>query len=953
MAETVVGLVVDKLIPLLTEEAKLLKGVHKEVDVIRHELQSILAFLKDADRRAETEGDTISDGVRLWVKDLREVAFQIEDVTDEYTLHIAQWRQQKQQRSLRLRFIRLLHKGACFVAKLKPRHDIASKIQELKQTVQEIKGRSAPYGFNSTQQAPTTASQNSKWYGPRNDHHFLKETEVVGIESARDELIAKLEGGSPRRTVISLVGTGGLGKTTLAHQVYIRAKELNFDRHAWVEVSPSYNKVELLRNLIKEFCQARKESVPERIDEMDELKVTTKIREYLQGKSYLIIFDDVWNINFWGDIKNALPEDNDKNARIVITTRDVKVANFCKTSSVVHIHELQPMPMEDAWELFRKKAFHSEPEENCPAELENLSREILKRCDGLPLAIVVIAGLLSTKGNSVDEWRNLLTSLSSELESNEHLKSIPKIMSLSYNDLPYHLKSCFLYFGIFPKDYSIPPERLFQQWIAEGFVKPRKDKTLEAIAEEYLVELINRSMVQVTEVGYDGKAESCSVHDLMREIILQKMDDLSFCQVLSGTDSNFRGSTRRISILNSSHDAFESCGELSHVRSVFVFDKDESINYFVSIITKNCKLLKVLYFEGDPSLDHLPEDIGDLFHLRYLSVRGTRVKVLPKSIGKLENLETLNLEKSLVYELTFEISRLRKLRNLIGYQLDENQDFHIDSLRGLKIKNGIGCSKALQQLYCIEANVNLFKELNNLTQMRTLGITKLKNEDGRKLCDSIQKMKQLEFLQVASVSEDETLSLEDLSSPPQFLRQLFLYGHLRTLPEWITKLQNLVEVSIRWSKLEEDPMEALQKLRNLLKLGIDNDAYNGDKLHFKEGAFPKLKELSLCTLSKLQLVVIEEGALRNLEVFAVGPCPQLQELPSGFKHLRNIKEFSLNEMPMNFLMSQNFESLQTETDHIWLSHKIRGNSWALRLDWIMETLKSTPGKSCLHLIFSY
>ncbi|PON60226.1 NB-ARC domain, LRR domain containing protein [Trema orientale] len=926
MAETVVGLVIDKLIPLLKEEANLLRGVHKEVDVIRRELQSILAFLKDADRRAETEGDTISDGVKLWVEELREVAFQIENVTDEYTLHIAQRRQQGHQRWLRLRFIHLLHKGACFVAKLKPRHDIASKILELTQTVRDINERSASYGFNSAQQGPTTASKNSAWYDPRTDSRFLEETKVVGI--------------------------GGLGKTTLAHQVYISAKG-NFDRHAWVEVSPSYDKVELLRNLIKEFCQARKESVPEGIDEMDERKVTTKLREYLHEKSYLITFDDVWNISFWGDVKNALPDGYDKNARIVITTRDVEVANFCKTSSIVHIHELQPLTSEDAWELFRKKAFHSEPEENCPAELENLSREILERCDGLPLAIVVIAGLLSTKNNSVDEWRNLLTSLTSELESNKHLKSITKIMSLSYNDLPYYLKSCFLYFGIFPKDYSIPPPRLFRQWIAEGFVKPKKDKTLEAIAEEYLAELINRSMVQVTKVAYDGKAESCRIHDILREIILKKMDGLSFCQVLSGTNWSFWGSTRRISILDGSHDVFERCTELSHVRSLFIFGKDEILNSHVSRIIKSFKLLKVLDFEDAPSLDRLPEDVGDLFHLRYLSVRGTRVKMLPKSIGKLENLETLNLVQSLVYELPFKISRLHKLRNLLAYQFDKIQDWHIGTIRGVKIKTGIGWSKALQKLYCIEANIDLFKELNNLTELRMLGITGLRNEDGRTLCGSVQKMKQLESLHVASVSEDETMSLEYLSSPPQFLRHLFLFGHLRTVPGWITKLRNLVEMSFRWSKLEDDPLEALQNLHNLLKLKIDNDAYYGEQLRFKEGAFPKLKALSLCSLSNLHLLVIEEGALSNLEVFEMGPCPQLQELPSGFQHLRNLKEFSLCEMPISFLMSQNFESLQTETAHIRLVHKIHGKLWFFRLDWIMEILKSTPGKSCLHLIFTY
>lgn len=224
MAETAVGSVIDKLIPLLTEEANLLRSVHKEVAGIKRELQSILAFLKDADRRAEDEEDNINYGVKVWVEELREVAFQIENVIDEYTHHVAQKRQQHKQRSHRRKLIGLLQKIACFIMRLKPRHDIASTIQDLKQAVREINERSQRYGFNSTQQGSTTTAQNNVWYDPRNNACFLQDTEVVGIESARDELINVLERESPSRIVISVVGMGGLGKTTLAHQAYVRAK---------------------------------------------------------------------------------------------------------------------------------------------------------------------------------------------------------------------------------------------------------------------------------------------------------------------------------------------------------------------------------------------------------------------------------------------------------------------------------------------------------------------------------------------------------------------------------------------------------------------------------------------------------------------------------------------------------------------------------------------------------
>ncbi|GMN59915.1 hypothetical protein TIFTF001_029008 [Ficus carica] len=939
MAETAVGSVIDKLIPLLTEEANLLRSVHKEVAKFKRELQSILAFLKDADRRAEDEEDNINYGVKVWVEELREVAFQIENVIDEYTHHVAQKRQQHEQRSHRRKLIGLLQKIACFIIRLKPRHDTASTIQDLKQAVREINERSQRYGFNSTQQGSTTTAQDNVWYDPRNNARFLQDTEVVGIESARDELMNVLERESPSRIVILVVGMGGLGKTTLAHQAYVRAKG-RFDYHAWIEVSKLYNKVELLRSLMKKFCQARKESAPEGIDAMNEETVTTKLRDYLQGKRYFVVFDDIWNISFWADVANALPGYNGSIGRIIITTRDVNVADFCRISSFVHLHELQPLPWEKAWELFCNKAFLHDLQGQCPTHLRELSDSIVKRCEGLPLAIVVLAGLLSTKNKTLDEWRKLSTSLSSELVSNRHLESITKILSLSYYDLPYYLKSCFLYFGIFPEDYSIRHGRLIRQWIAEGFVKPKKDKPIELVAEEYLVELINRSLVQVSEVDFDGKAKTCRIHDLLRDIILKKMEDLSFCRVFSRNDSNFKVLTRRISLLHNARDAFQgSIPEASHVRSLFIIDSDTIPNSLVQTMVVNFNLLKVLDFEDAPNLDHLPKDIGDLFHLRYLSLRGTRVRLLPTSIGKLINLETLDLKLSLVYELPVEINKLSRLRYLLVYNWDYTLDWSIHSIRGVKIPKGIGRLKSLQKLYFVDASivgVDVFKELRELTELRKLGMTKLRSEDGTSLSECLKEMKHLECLDISSTEEEELIDLESMSSsPPLSLRRLYLKGHLRKLPDWIPKLQNLVRIRIRWSKLEENPLKSLQNLPNLLELGICQDAYCGKELHFEKDGFPQLKVLSLYDISSLNSLAIAKGALRNLENFNIGNCPQLEEVPSGFQHLRNLKDVLFFDMPIHFLIFQNFECLQC-ISLVRFVYNIDGRDESFTLPWVMK-----------------
>ncbi|GMN19926.1 hypothetical protein TIFTF001_048678 [Ficus carica] len=420
-------------------------------------------------------------------------------------------------------------------------------------------------------------------------------------------------------------------------------------------------------------------------------------------------------------------------------------------------------------------------------------------------------------------------------------------------------------------------------------------------------------MVQVPELDFDGKPKSCKIHDLLREIVLKKMVDSHFSKVLSRSDSKFRGLARRVSVLYISDVDLESSSKTYQVRSLYMFVKDKIPTSFVSTISKNFKLLKVLDFEDTPSLDHLPEDIGILFHLRYLSVRGTQVGFLPTSIGKLENLETLDLKQSLVYELPVQINKLHKLRHLLAYNLDHKKDFHINRQGGIKVKKGIGRLKALEKLYFLEADTvgaDVLEELSELTELSKLGIKKLRNEDGKTLCGSIQKMEHLESLDISSISENETLDLESMSSPPKFLQRLCLKGRLRKLPEWVAELQNLTRIDFTWSKLEDEPLKALQNLPNLLELEISKDAYYGEKLHFEQGAFPKLKVLDLYDLSKLNSIVIEEGALCNLERFEIGPCPQLKEVPPGIQHLTNLDRLLFFYMPAHFLMFQNFQTVQ-------------------------------------------
>ena len=168
------------------------------------------------------------------------------------------------------------------------------------------------------------------------------------------------------------------------------------------------------------------------------------------------------------------------------------------------MYKLSPLPFEKAFELFCKKVFKCEGGQ-CPPEFIDISFGIVEKCEGIPLAIMSIGGLFSTKAKVVSEWRKVLDSLSSEFDINLRLRSITRILSFSYHDLPYNLKACFLYFGMFSEDCVINCARLTRLWIAEGFVKEKKGLTLEDVAQDYLNQLIHRSLVQVDEEDFIGR----------------------------------------------------------------------------------------------------------------------------------------------------------------------------------------------------------------------------------------------------------------------------------------------------------------------------------------------------------------------------------------------------------------------------------------------------------------
>lgn len=438
---------------------------------------------------------------------------------------------------------------------------------------------------------------------------------------------------------------------------------------------------------------------------------------------------------------------------------------------------------------------------------------------------------------------------------------------------------------------------------------------IEEVAQEYLRELINRSLIQVTDEYEDGLPLKCRIHDLLREILVSKSRELNVMTIsaTAGNSSNrcheSDEKVRRLVIHSSVMQLHENCNCFKHLRFLITFGSigsPLSKSYIDKILRHggSRRLLKILDVRNS-QLDEIPDEIFNLIHLRCLCLRSTRVKAVPKAIGKLENLEILDLAETRVSKLPKDILKLQKLRQLLAFnRAGYTKDYTIG---GIKAPYGIGCLQSLLCLYIIEADTDdtVIREIGKLTELKMLGITNLRREDGRELCSSLEKLKNLIGLEVASIHRDEVIDLDHCpssssSSSLQYLRRLFLWGRLEKMPQWIASLRGLTRVKLYWSEMEDDPLKSFEHLPNLSGLYL-TQAYRGEGLRFRAGGFLKLKRLSLRKSRGMKWVRVEEGAMPNLQVLRLTDLKLLEKLPGGIQYLTKLRLVSLNNMSGNLI----------------------------------------------------
>ncbi|KAI3463680.1 hypothetical protein Pfo_020343 [Paulownia fortunei] len=341
---------------------------------------------------------------------------------------------------------------------------------------------------------------------------------TVGFDKHLIQIMRALSTNESNRQIISIVGMGGIGKTTLATNIYNNPFIVeHFYIRAWITISQEYTVRKLLLGLLHQIDNADPNEQERSDDQLGEL-----LHKQLFDNKYLIVMDDMWDIQAWDDVKRFLPS-NTNGSRILVTTRLSKLAvNFGSFS-----YQIDFLDKTKSWHLLRKKVF---AEEGCPVELEKIGKNIAKRCRGLPLAIVVIGGLLAKSKRTREHWESVERDVTS-IVNNENDEHFMKILSLSYRYLPIYLKPCFLYFAMFPEDFAIRVSRLIRLWVAEGFIKSTRAKSLEEVAEEYLEDLIDRNLILVRKQGSSGKVKTCSIHDLLMDLCRREAHKDKFLRI--------------------------------------------------------------------------------------------------------------------------------------------------------------------------------------------------------------------------------------------------------------------------------------------------------------------------------------------------------------------------------------------------------------------------------------
>ncbi|WOG86126.1 hypothetical protein DCAR_0205326 [Daucus carota subsp. sativus] len=876
MAEAVVSFAVERLGELLISEAKHLLGVEKEIKYIQDELVPMKGLLKEADKKQNRD-----ETVRKCVLKMRELAFKIEDVVETFALEV----RAKQQIS---GFMATLLRIACILDEWVRRHNIATEINDIKDEIHHL--------FEILQKCGVIESlkgENSRSLvdlKSRRTYSHDVERDFVGMENEIEQLISHLKNKDNGCEVVSICGMGGLGKTTLAKKLYNHVEiKAHFEAFAWVCITQQFEKEKVFKGLLKQLLPATD------VSKMDDAKVVKELYKVQQGKNCLIVIDDIWSVKSWVDISAAFPvQDTTGNSKILLTTRNEIVAKKSEGS----IYKIQGLTEEQGWQLLSKKAGISR---DPSGEMEEIGRNMVKRCRGLPLAISTLGGLL--KGELLSEWERINRNISSYLSRGESVAdeygSVKWVLGMSYDSLLPHLRHCFLCFANYKEDEIIDTMGLYMHWIAQGLIRvedKREGEMMLDVAERYLDELVYRSLVQIEPITIEEEGEfwlkynKCRVHDLILDLCRSKAQEENFTNLITDLrdppDPKLKPSiTRRLCIHSDGDDVDLSMLAnhdehiMSLVRYLLFFNHYKDCWPLPKILgLETLKLLRVLTAGGYKFSKQDMTSISELIYLKYLCLCNCYVEEIPTSFGNLTNLETLDLRVNACVIIPNFLCKLEHLKRLYLPQCClVAEKLRLEGLDDLELLYNYNSE------YC---------DSKDLIQLRRLKVFDAELSNGRVVEENIiHFIKHREWRYSSITIMGGVLCLVYLLEC-RFIDFMRIQTRICKLPKEYDHThfsRRLRFLNLAFCEMEEDPMIVLEKLPNLHSLEILLKAYLGEEMVCSATGFPELMSLYLGQMDCLKKLSLHRGTMPKIRKLHIYNCRKLEMIPEELTHLTTLE----------------------------------------------------------------
>ncbi|KAJ6925020.1 disease resistance protein RGA4 [Populus alba x Populus x berolinensis] len=915
MAEGVLFNIAEEIIKTLgsltAQEVALWWGLKDQLRKLNDTVTSIKAVIQDAEEQAQTQNHQIE----VWLKKLREAVYDAEDLLDDFSTQVLRKQLmpgKRVSREVRLFFSR----SNQFVYGLRMGH----RVKALRETLDDIETDSKRFNFVARQEeghSLTTVREETT----------SSEPEVI-VGRVGDKVVVKtfLMNSNCKHnvSVISVVGIGGLGKTTLAQHVYNDDQvQVHFGVKLWVSVSGSLD----VRKIIKGAVGSDSD------DQLESLK--KKLEEKIERKKYLLVLDDVWDGEDdgekWDRLKELLPRDA-VGSKIVVTTRSHLIAKF--TSTVSHV--LQGLSVDESWDLFRSKAFPQGQESGHVDE--RIRKEIVERCCGVPLVIKAIARLMSLKDRA--QW---LPFIQQELPNRVKDDNIIGTLKLSYDPLPSFMKHCFAYCCLLQKGYRIDVKSLIQLWMAQGFISSSNSGGGSLEIDNGLScfeSLLWRSFFHEVEKDGLGNIESCKMHDFMHDLATKVAGFQSIkVERLGNSISEL---TRHVSFDTELDLSLPSAQSL---RTLVLLQGGKWDEGAWESICREFRRLRVLVL-SHLGMKEVSPLIQKLKHLKYLDLSNNEMEALSNSVTSLVNLQVLKLNDcSNLKELPRDISKLINLRHLdVGcsrsYDLCEYLEY---------MPRGIGKLTSLQTLSCFvvaKKESPKYEMIGGLDELRMLNELRgrleilVKGYEGGSCISDFEGAKLIdkEYLQSLTVrwdpdlDSDSDIDLYDkmLQSlrPNSSLQQLRVegYGGMR-FPSWVSHLSNLASIVLRDCRRLKHipPLDGIPSLEDLIIWGLDDlECIDSEGVGGKGVPmfFPSLKRLVMWDCGKLKgwwkrrsrdemnddsdKSTIEEGLIMlsfpRLSSLNIEKCPNLTSMPLFPTLDEDLRLRSTSSMPLQQTM---------------------------------------------------